>query len=633
MCGIVGVVEPRSALTRAEAADVRAMLQTIRHRGPDADGVWCEGGVGLGHARLSILDLSERGRQPFISAKGVLTYNGEVYNFRALRCELEAEGMVFTSQTDTEVVLAALDRWGPEHAVPRFDGMFAFAYYDKRADTLWLARDRMGIKPLFVARQGSRVVFASEQKALFAHPAVERTLDAHTFAVQMLYERLDGAMTPHVGVEAFEPGTMAAIKDGAWRQTTYFDVVRDVCVDEILAARGRPLQDHVEAFAARLAESVEAHLVSDAPLATMCSGGVDSSLVTAFAKASCGEVTSYVADIEGMGGEERRRAEIAAAAIGAELRPVEIDRATYFEALPKAIAANDQPLFFSQEVAAMLVAERIRADGFKVVLTGDGADELFGGYPWHVKAYRHWRRIAWRQRWVPDTRLTRWLGHYVPHLAPVDGKRLHRLGHPQDDLPFSKEGALLLEGASRHLRETDLFAKLEGLPLAERAYLAKSLADTYVHMRESLNTLDKMTMSQGIEARIPFLGTALIELGLQMPLAGKYHDGIQKAVIRRVAERYLPRDLLHAPKIGFRVPASMWAGCLGLLQDGMLAEVLKWRRDRIPDLIEQVAHNRYYQFRLLSAEIWLRTTFGGATASTLTDELLATGASTSRRAA
>ena len=624
MCGIVGFFEPETLAAAESETRLRAMLETIQHRGPDADGVWSQGGIGLGHARLSILDLSDRGRQPFVSSRGVLSYNGEIYNFKALRRELAAEGAVFRTETDTEVVLAALDRWGPERAVPRFDGMFGFAYYDRLTDTLWLARDRTGIKPLFVARQGERLVFASEQKALFAHPEIERTLDAHTFSVQMLYERLDGPMTPYVGVEAFEPGTLAAVKNGAWRSATYFDVTRDVSVDALLANRSLPMDECNDVFAAQLAHSVEAHLVSDAPLATMCSGGVDSSLVTALARAARNEVTSYVADIEGMGGEERRRAQIAASSIGAELRPVEVSKARYFEALPAAIAANDQPLFFSQEVAAMLVAQQIRADGFKVVLTGDGADEFFGGYPWHAQAYRRWRRIAWRQRWVPNNRATRWLGRYVPHLAPVKAQQLHRLGDPLDDLPFSKEGALLLEGASRHLRETDLFAKLDGLPLAERAYLAKSLADTYVHMRESLNTLDKMTMSQSIEARIPFLGRDVIQLGLTLPLHAKYHRGVQKAVLRRVAERYLPRDLLHAPKIGFQVPASMWSGRLGLLHDGMLADVLKWPRARVPDLLAQVAHNRYYQFRLLSAEIWLRMTFGGDSAAALTDRLLAT---------
>ncbi len=308
MCGIAGFAGEQNA----DAARVLdGMLALLAHRGPDDRGIWAADAVALGHVRLSIIDLSSRGHQPFVTPDGLgaLTYNGEVYNFRELRSELEREGAVFRSDSDSEVVLHALHRWGPERAVPKLNGMFAFAYYDRRDRSLWLARDRAGIKPLYVARSAGTLAFASEQKALFAHPRIPCEADPHAIITHLIYERLEGSLTLYKGVEAILPGTLHRIKDGRETRTAYFDVLRDVDVARITGNDAREFGEHAAEFGNRLAASVHMHLVSDAPLATMCSGGLDSSLVTAFAREAKPDLVSYVADIEGSRREEVRRAQ------------------------------------------------------------------------------------------------------------------------------------------------------------------------------------------------------------------------------------------------------------------------------------------------------------------------------------
>jgi asparagine synthase (glutamine-hydrolysing) len=625
MCGIAGF----AGHTHERAADIlQAMLSRITRRGPDDSGVWHKGDVGLGHSRLSIIDLTGRGHQPFVTDDqlGVLVFNGEIYNYRELRRRLEQEGVVFRSGTDTEVVLHALHNWGPEAAVPLFNGMFAFAYHDLRDQSLWLARDRLGIKPLFIARTGRGLVFASEQKALFEHPSVECRMDQHAVLSLLLYERFDGTMTPYVGVESFLPGTLCRFRNGTETVSTYFDVLRDIEPERIGRNAGQSFASQLAQFEQLLSDSVAMHLVSDAPLATMCSGGLDSGLVTAMASRHSPHLVSYVADIEGMQGREVARARLITDSLGVELRPVPVDRETYFRTLPEAVVANDQPLFFSQHVAAMVVAKTLRSDGFKVVLTGDGADELFGGYTWHANAYRHWHRTVQRARWIPDNRLMRAVGRRIPALHPVNiGQRIsHYLtgGHPINYISDTSN-ILFVAGAPRTLRHRRLFRKLAGLALEDRGFLACSFEDIYVQMRECLNSLDKMTMKHSIEARVPFLENRLIEFGLNLPVTAKYKNGVTKRIVRNLAEKHLPDSVVHLPKIGFATEPSLWRATTPFLRDGRVADLLKWPSRDQDEILALAKQRPYYQFRLMSCEMWLRTRFDNASPREISDQLLA----------
>lgn len=627
MCGIVGTFGQAGADGREARSIVQSMLSVLQHRGPDDSGTWVDGDVALGHTRLSILDTSRRGHQPFVTddGLGVITFNGEVYNYRELKQLLRAEGVKFHSDTDTEIVLYALHRWGVETAVPRFNGMFAFAYFDKRDRSLWLARDRVGIKPLFISMSQSGLSFASEQKALLAQPGARRDLDRQALSSLLLYERFDSTHTPYEGIRLFLPGTILHYREGQSAWHAFFDLLRDLDTSAV-AETSRTFADSAHCFEDGLVRSVERHLVGDVPVATMCSGGLDSGLVTVIAARKLDGLVSYVADIDGMQGEEVRRASLVAKSAGAELRPVRVDRTRFLTNLPDAIKANDQPMFFAQDVAAMLVAEQIQRDGFKVVLTGDGADELFGGYAWYEHEYRRWARLAQRARWIPDNALTRRLGARVPALMPVDLAReqaTYRLTAEPIEYVSTSFNIAIAGGMNRTLRQRAIFSRLARLPPAERAFLSRNFEDVYVHLRECLNTLDKMTMRHSVEARVPFLENDLMKLGFALPVDHKYHDGQRKRLVYELGRKLLPKAVVDLPKIGFVIPDGMWRGLETLLLSGRTAELLDWPTTYHGDLAELLSHKPRYLFRLLGFEIWLRVCVDGQPTKSLADELLA----------
>jgi asparagine synthase (glutamine-hydrolysing) len=626
MCGIAGLVDRSDADRRAI---VQAMLDRIGHRGPDDRGLWMEDDVALGHVRLGIIDPSPRGHQPFATSDGlgILSYNGEVYNFKELRSQLEDEGVRFRSGTDSEVVLYALHRWGPERAVARLNGMFAFSYYDRRDRSLWLGRDRMGIKPLYLAEIGDALAFASEAKALFAHPDLPKEMDEQALITLLLYERFEGRMTPYRRVQALLPGTLCRIHHDLRRcWTTYFDVLRDVDPSRILENEKEDFTSIGGHFEHLLRSSVHKHLVSDVPLATMCSGGLDSSLITAFAKERKPDLVSYVADVEGMNGEEVRRSRTACDSLNVELRVVDVDADEYFRALPFALASNDQPLYFSQGVVALVVARAMRRDGYQVVLTGDGADELFGGYKTHAAAHRAWRRRRLHSAWIGDNRVSRWLGRLHPAFMPRDLEKLARA-----PLQSTHRGAtrvnelnvLLIDGARRHLREARLFEKFHDLKRHEdRAFLTSSFEDIYVHLQEYLRTSDRMSMHSSVENRVPFLENELIDFALHLPVSAKYSRGVSKRIVRHLAEKHLPAGLVDLPKIGFGMRASMWDGLLPFLRDGKVADLLKWDRADQQEILSLLPQQRFYQFRLLGMELWLRMNIDGEAPEELSEELI-----------
>jgi asparagine synthase (glutamine-hydrolysing) len=625
MCGIVGYYRRNGTV---EVSVLESMLDRIAHRGPDDSGTWVQGPVGLGHARLSILDLSTLGHQPMVTAdgQGIIAYNGEVYNFQALRRRLEESGIEFRSHTDTEVVLYALHHWGPEQCVAQFNGMFAFAYYNLRDQTLWLGRDRLGIKPLYVARTGSSFVFGSEIKALLRNPEVVSRPDMHALVTQIVYERLDGTWTPFEKIESLLPGTLLKINDND-ESISYFDLLRDLQPQRILDGGNEEFSTQVQRFEKCFDASVRMHLLSDAPLATICSGGLDSSLITALARDHKPDIVAYVADVEGVQESEVGRAQRVCRHLGVELRPVTVNLENYYRLWPQAVYANDQPNNFAQNVAALAVAEAIQKDGFKVVLNGDGADEVFGGYPWYVTVYKMWRRRRLHAKWIHDNRFFRSLGCLHSRLAPLDLDALAERPFTPisqfDDQGMTGRQTCAMDGAKRRLRDAALFRKLQPLPLhEERAFLARSFADIYVHLGEALRSNDRMAMWRSVEARVPFLENELIDFGLHLPCQAKYHHGDVKRLITALAMKRLPHDVVRLPKIGFSVSESMWQGMSDFLKNGMVAELLKWRRADQPEILRIIQAQPRFMFRLLCTEIWARIYFGGESQEQLSDVLL-----------
>lgn len=614
MCGIAGCWHRDGRAADAQA--VVRMLDRQRHRGPDGRGVWCEGPVALGLDRLSIVDPSEQGRQPFVTpdATSVLAYNGEVYNWRALRAELEDEGVPFVSRCDTEVVLHALHRWGPQRAIPRFDGMFALAWYDLRSGALWLARDRLGIKPLYLADRGGVVVFASEAKALFAHPAVPCRPDVHALITHVYLARLAGDWTSFDGVRAVLPGTTLCCTPGRTTTSTWFDVERDVDVDRILQSAREPFERHVAAFRTRLETSVEMHLRSDVPLAVMCSGGLDSSLTTAIARRHKPDLVAYVAEAEGSRHPEADKAQQVADHLGVALRRVRIADAEFPRLWALAAWHNDDPLFFHQNPLALAVSEAVRDDGFKVLVTGEGSDELFGGYDWQHDVATMWRRRWWHSRVLPDLPPVRALGRWLQRFEPCDLQELagqpfayrSELGHAP---PIA---ALVIDGGMRRQRARSLFARLERIPrLHERALLARGFDDLYHHLRVLLCANDKMTMAASIEARVPFLGNAMIDFGLHLAPSSKFGRGRGKRVVKAAAEGLLPPSIVHAPKVGFAIPGAFLDGYESLLRGGIVAQLFKWDSGTIGPLGELMRERPSLGRRVVSLELWARIHLAG----------------------
>ena len=629
MCGIVGYWNLNGAPAQEDL--LGRMIDRIRYRGPDDQGTWVAGPVGLGHCRLSILDLSPRGHQPFVTAdgQGVLTYNGEVYNFQELRAQLEKEGVRFTSRTDTEVVLYALHRWGPEKAVPLFNGMFGLAYFDRRTQSLWLARDRVGIKPLYLARFGHGIAFSSEIKAFFAHPAIRCRADLHTLASFVTYQRFEGKWTPFEGIEDVPAGTITKITPTAIEQKSYFDVVREVNVERLLEMAKRHPQDLLAEFEEAFAESVRMHLVSDAPLATMCSGGVDSSLVTAVAKQFKPDVVAYVANVKGAYVSEGAKAQLVGRHAGIKVRQIDVDPDDLLRLWPTAIWQGDQPNCHANDMPYLLVVRACHADGIKVVLTGEGSDELFGGYPWQVKAFEMWRMRRLHSRLIPNLLPFRLAGRLHPKLEPID---LNPLTHDpffrQEQLDYAQDllrQASVTDGGRRLACHEELFRKLERVePVEDRAFLARAFEDWYGNLQAILHRNDRISMAASVEARVPFLENRMMDLGMHFPRRMKYHQGKTKWVVKAAAEHgnKLPRQIIHSPKVHFAVPMGTFRSGLSLLKDGIAAELFKWGPQEAQLIIERASRAPTVLHNLLGLEVWGRIFLRGESPDQLGEALL-----------
>jgi asparagine synthase (glutamine-hydrolysing) len=606
------------------------MLERIRHRGPDDRGVWTQDEMGLGLVRLSIIDLSERGHQPFRTADGmgVIAYNGEVYNFQELRKELNEQGVQFESSSDTEVALYALHTWGPEKAVPRFDGMFAFAYFDLRNRTLWLSRDRTGIKPLYTAHVDGTIAFASEMKALFEHPGIPCRPDVHSLTTMVIHQRLDGKWTPFDNVESVIPGTVVKITRGREEEIVYYDLLRDLDVERLIKAQSVPFEVLRAQFEDLLAKSIQMHLISDAPLAAMLSGGLDSSLMLAIGRQHKKDIVAYVADVKGTEISEARKAQRVADHLGIELRSVEVGAREFLRLWPVVVYQNDQPNHFAQNVPFTAVASAARRDGFKVLLSGEGSDELFGGYPWFVETYKMWRLRRLHSLLVPDIAPLRILGRWMGRLAPLDLKALAHTPFSHlskwEKVDAETRALLVLDGERRHTRENALFQKLEKVePIEERAFLAHSFEDHYIHLRTLLACNDKMGMLQSVEARVPYLETNLIDFAMHLPCSAKYFKGMTKRIVKKSAENKLPLDIVHAPKIGFAITHNLWKGTEVLLKGGVVCELFKWGPAELQAASRARLEEPWFAFHIVSVELWARTYFRGESPAELGERLLA----------
>lgn len=598
MCGIAGIFVSDGA--QVDGTPVETMLDTLEHRGPDSRSVWQDTSVVLGHCRLTILDPTELAAQPMATpdGKGVVAYNGEVYNFRELRLELKAEGVSFRSESDTEVVLHALHLWGPERAIPLFNGMFSIAYFDMRSRTLWLARDRLGIKPLVTMRFDNKLVFASEVKALRAHPQCVPRLSPE----KLLQWLAEPRQQPHSllldGVEDVAPGSWWRINSDGVASETYYKLPEAVDPERISRAARSGTFGLVDRFEGLLDASVRAHLVSDVPVAAMCSGGVDSSLITALASKYNQGIVGYVADIPSTG--EAEAAETVGRHLGVDIKRVPLERKQFLKLWPLAVQHSDGPLFHASDIALLAVAQQCRQDEVKVLLTGEGSDEFFGGYEWHRATLRQWRKVEGLRAL----------------LTKPSRRRMKQAA--LDRTPFrpawgwtADSRVLLTMGVETSLSPPDLMSYLSAImPASERAVMAHCLHETRMHLPWLLHRHDRMGMAASIEMRVPFIENDLIDFAFHLPPGARIKGRQGKWVVKEAAARHLPRHVVYAKKKGFPVPATLWRGCERILLDGMLAKQFGWTDEAVGRIITRLAGNDLLGFHLVGLELWLRLSSG-----------------------
>jgi asparagine synthase (glutamine-hydrolysing) len=562
MCGIAGLINLNG--DAVSPVILKRMTDAIAHRGPDGEGQWIEGQVGLGHRRLAIIDLSPAGHQPMLSDNGryILSFNGEIYNYRELRAELEAAGYVFRSKTDSEVLLYGYAHWGLK-ALNRFNGMFAFALWDRIEKVLLLARDRYGIKPLYYAQQGEMFLFGSEQKAITSHPAFGKKLNKAALLEYFTFQNIFTDQTLLTDVTLLPAGhyAMFAPEEGKFHRNRYWDY--SFKETERRGSRA----DYVEELDRLFRQAVSRQLVSDVELGSYLSGGMDSGSITAIAAQSfknlktftCGFDLSSASGIE-LAFDERPEAEAMSARFKTEHYEMVLKAGDMERCLPAVAWHLEEPRVgqsYPNYYAAKLASKFV-----KVVLAGSGGDELFGGYPWRYyrvarsqnfdqyvdEYYRYWQRL------VNNTQLK---GIFAPIWGDVSGV-------------WTRD--IFKEVFATHENDLD----------TPEDYINHSLyfeAKTFLH--GLLVVEDKLSMAHGLESRVPFLDNDLVDFAMGCPVAFKLNnldevlrinenetvsktskyfqktnDG--KQILRDVMSRYIPSEIVKAEKRGFSSPDASW---------------------------------------------------------------------------
>lgn len=588
MCGLTGILD-LDAATPADRLCLLAtgMAEALKHRGPDDHGVWADAsaGVCLAHRRLAVIDLSPGGHQPMHSACGryVVTFNGEIYNFEALRGELERLGHAFRGRSDTEVMLAAFSRWGVVQALARFTGMYAFALWDRQARRLYLARDRLGEKPLYYSWGGRVVMFASELTALRTHPAWRGEVDRDALALFLRYGCVPAPHSIYQGIFKVRPGTFIVVREGSAsvEEVEYWSAARAV----ESGLRGRNGADGAELsreLELRLQEAIAQQVVADVPVGAFLSGGVDSSLIVSLMQEQSRiPARTFTIGFDEMDHDEAAHARAVAQHLRTEHTELYVSPRDALEVIPRLPEIYDEPFADSSQIPTYLVA-RLARQGVKVALSGDGGDELFGGYNRYFVGSRLWcwsRRVP---RWLRE-RIGRAIRGVPPEnwdraLRPIlaFGPRRLRYGMPGDKLHKLAEALGASGPEDWYRRLVSQWQEPEQVVVSGRepnpGWVRTDLRDVPLHFAERmmywdtagylpddiLVKVDRAAMSVSLETRAPFLDHRVVELAWRLPLSMKLRDGFGKWVLRQLLYKRMPRGLVERPKSGFAVPLDSW---------------------------------------------------------------------------
>lgn len=630
MCGILGAY----GVATVDDQVVAAMSDAIAHRGPDAAGTWTSSDdahrVRLGHRRLSIIDLSDAANQPFVKDGLVLVFCGEIYNYRELRAELRDAGTGFRTDSDTEVLLEAWRRWGPA-SLRRLRGMFAFAIYDERRRTLTLARDHFGIKPLFYTFRDGGIAFASELKGLRPLLGVRPVIDHSAIVASLMYYWIPEDHCVYQGVHKLPPGSWLEVgPDGRQRLERWFDPRAEL-------AGPSDRQVDVEELRRVLEDSVAAHLVADVPISTFLSGGLDSSLITVLAARRNLDLDCYTISFR----PEDRRLEAMpddlsyarklATQHGIRLHEVEI-APDVADLLPRMVHTLDEPIGDAAAINAYLICKAARDAGVKVLLSGMGADELFGGYRKHYAGL-----LASRYRRLPGVLRRNLVAPAVDRLPVAGARRGYRAARWAKrfvafaDLPeeaaFRRSYTHYDVGELHELLDPELWPQVDRLVEEHAAVYGEGPADDQVNRMCYTDTrmflpglnlayTDRASMAASTEVRVPYVDKEVAAAAFAIPGAAKIAGRERKAILKRAAEAWLPREIVYRPKGLFSAPLRAWIrrDLVDMVEDLVAGGTLvtsglvdkQMVRTMIDDDRRGAADRSKEIWQLLTLEVWYR---------------------------
>jgi len=640
LCGITGFLDCSRQLNDVELqSTVTRMSDTIRHRGPDDSGAWvdAQAGIALGFRRLAIVDLTPTGHQPMSSADGrfIIVFNGEIYNFAGLRQELIGLGHSFRGTSDTEVMLAAVCQWGVEDAVKRFNGMFAFALWDRREQRLHLVRDRLGIKPLFYTWMGQTLLFGSELKALRAHPAFQTEIDRNALALHLRYSYIPAPYSIYQGVKKLTPGailTIAAAQGAGGAQPQPYWSARQIAEQGV----AHPFQGsdaEAESELDRLLrQSVSQRMIADVPLGAFLSGGVDSATVVALMQAQNERpVKTFTIGFYEDSYNEAIYAKAVAAHLGTEHTELYVTPEEAQAVIPRLPTLYDEPFSDPSQIPTFLVSQLARRH-VTVSLSGDGGDELFAGYNRYYYGRQIWQNVSWLPRPLRAAG-GKLLGLFSPgqleavqkgtrqsEVAEKVRKVAEVLGAENPEAVYYrlvshwKEPTAVVKGSVEPPTILSDCRRWANLPDFTQRMMFLDLV-TYLP-DDILAKVDRASMGVSLEGRVPLLDDhRVVEFAWRLPLKFKIREGQSKWLLRQVLYRYVPPAMIERPKKGFSVPIDAWLrGPLRAWVEDLLSEPrLRQEGYFNPQPIRQKwcehlegKHNwHYYLWDVLMFQAWL----------------------------
>ncbi|MEW5718220.1 MAG: asparagine synthase (glutamine-hydrolyzing) [Chloroflexota bacterium] len=629
MCGIAGILR-LDGQPNIEQSILKRMADVMRHRGPDGEGFFVDGPIGFAHRRLSIIDLAT-GDQPMASADGalVIIYNGEIYNYRELRARLQSRGCRFRTQSDTEVILQAYAQYG-DRCVDHLNGMFAFAIWDKHQRRLFLARDRLGVKPLYYWSNGQWLLFASEVKAFLEFPDFRVKVNLAALDEYLTFVYTLGAHTFFDGVKRLLPGHTLAAANQQVSVTRYWD----------LSFTMRPVgqAQSTEELEALLEDAVRMQLVSDVPLGSFLSGGLDTSSIVAMAMrhASPGLKTFSVGFTEGARFDELPYAQIVASKFGTDHHQIVPSARGFLEFFPRAVWHLDEPAVGPPAIPTFFVSRLAREQGVKVLLSGEGGDELFAGYPRAVALHQQ-QLLAdatgtltnrWRAaRTLAGFYMRRTLGWRaglalfttLADPAPRRYAQMQRALAPRVRAQLYSAEFRRQVGDTRALE--DFAATFEGCH--DTCDLNRAMyVDVKTYLAALLHVADRMSMAASVESRVPLLDHRLVQWAAALAPALKTDGFATKALLRQTAACFLPAEIVNRPKVGFQTPFEVWARqpeWYEFLRDTLLSASASQRGYFEPNYVRRVVDDLYegsgrgapLVWQLLNVELWHRAFLNG----------------------